>query len=285
MASVRRVTTVGIVSAGAMGSAVGAAYRSGGARVVTTLQGRSGRTAGLATAAGLEVLDDLDAVVAAADVLLSVVPPGRALETAQALAAAAQRTGASPLLVDANAVSPATVRQVAAVGLEVVDGSISGVPPSADDTRRTRLYLSGPRAQEVAELPAPWLDVRVVGPEVGTASAVKMCTASYYKGEKALIAQALLTADAHGVSQVVLDDLGARSGDARSVGLAGSKGWRFVDEMREIAATQSAAGLPPELFEGVARAYEELAARTRTPAPEDVPGDLDGPALLDQLRR
>lgn len=268
-----------------MGSAVGAAYRTRGARVVTTLAGRSGRTAALAATAGLEVLDDLDAVVGAADLLLSVVPPGCALQTAQALAAAARRTGTSPLLVDANAVSPATVREIAGLGLEVVDGSISGGPPSGDDSDRTRLYLSGPRAEEVAAVPAPWLDVRVVGPELGTASAVKMCTASYYKGEKALVAQALLTADAHGVSEIVLDDLATRVGTARSLAVAATKAWRFVDEMREIAATQGAAGLPPELFEGVARAYEELAARTRAAGPEDVAADLDWPALLDELRR
>ena len=66
----------------------------------------------------------------------------------------------------------------------------------------------GPRAQEVADVPAPWLDVRVVGSELGTASAIKMCTASYYKGRVALAAHALLTAEAHGVTYVVLDDLG-----------------------------------------------------------------------------
>src|SRR5919206_3947 len=37
--------TVGIVSPGEMGSAVGAALRRGGARVVATLEGRSVRTA------------------------------------------------------------------------------------------------------------------------------------------------------------------------------------------------------------------------------------------------
>lgn len=277
------MTTVGIVSAGAMGSAVGAAYRAGGARVVTTLAGRSERTAELAAGAGLELLIDLDAVVAAADLVLSVVPPGRARQTAQAVVDAARRTGSTPLLVDANAVSPQTVRQIP--GLDLVDGSISGGPPSAQDPERTRLYLSGPRAQEVADVPAPWLDVRVVGPDVGTASAVKMCTASYYKGRTALAAQALLTAEAHGVTDLVLDDLGELLPDARSVGLAAAKAWRYVDEMREIAATQGTAGLPPELFEGIARAYEELAARTRTAAPEQVAPDLDWPTLLEQLRR
>ena len=57
------VQTVGIVSPGAMGSAVGAAYREAGNRVVTTVVGRSARTAGLAEQAELELVPDLDTVV------------------------------------------------------------------------------------------------------------------------------------------------------------------------------------------------------------------------------
>jgi 3-hydroxyisobutyrate dehydrogenase-like beta-hydroxyacid dehydrogenase len=262
------------MSAGAMGSAVGAAYLAGGSRVVTTLAGRSARTVRLAHAAGLEVLPDVAAVVAASDLVLSVVPPGEARATARALAGAR-------LLVEANAVSPGTVQGIASGGPSVVDGSISGGPPGPDDAPRTRLYLSGPRAQEVADVPAPWLDVRVVGPELGTASAVKMCTASYYKGRAALAAQALLTAQQHGVTDVVLDDLGDLLPGPRSVALAASKAWRFVDEMREIARTQGAAGLPPELFEGVAAAY---AAMSWPGGPEDVPADVGWAHVLDALR-
>lgn len=160
------MTTVGIMSPGAMGSAVGAAYLAGGARVVTTLEGRSARTGRLAEQAGLELLPDVAAVVAASDLVLSVVPPGEARATARAL------TGAR-LLVEANAVSPGTVQEIATYGPEIVDGSISGGPPGPHDATPTRLYLSGPRAQEVADVPAPWLDVRVAGPALGTASAIK----------------------------------------------------------------------------------------------------------------
>ena len=268
------MTTVGIVSAGAMGSAVGAAYRAGGARVVTTVAGRSADTAERARAAGLELLPDLPAVLAASDLVLSIVPPGQAAETARVLAGAR-------LLVEANAVSPATVR---AIPGELVDGSISGGPPQPDDVPPTRLYLSGPRAEEVAAVPAPWLDVRVVGPDVGTASAIKMCTASYYKGRTALAAQALLTAQEHGVTDLVLDDLGDLLPGPRGVALSARKAWRYVDEMREIAATQAAAGLPAALFEGMAQAYEELARRAPSRATDDVPADLAWAAALDPLR-
>ena len=126
-------TVVGVVSPGAMGSAVGAAYAAGGLAVVTTLEGRSTRSSRLAAEASLDVVPTLDQLVATADVVLSVVPPGEAVAAARAIAVAARRTRARPLAADLNAVSPARVREIAAVlaaeGLELVDGSISGPPP------------------------------------------------------------------------------------------------------------------------------------------------------------
>jgi 3-hydroxyisobutyrate dehydrogenase-like beta-hydroxyacid dehydrogenase len=49
--------------------------------------------------------------------------------------------------------------------------------------------------------------VRVVGAEIGLASAVKMSTASVYKGTVALLAHALAAARANGVLDVVVEDL------------------------------------------------------------------------------
>jgi 3-hydroxyisobutyrate dehydrogenase-like beta-hydroxyacid dehydrogenase len=272
------VRVVGIVSPGAMGSAVGAAYRAGGARVVATVGGRSERTERLARAAGLELLPSLDEVVAAADLVLSIGPPGEAESIARDLAAAAARTEARPLVSDWNAVSPATARRIAetlaGAGLELVDGSISGGPPRAD--YRTRVYVSGARADEVAAGAPAWLDARAVGDEVGLASAVKMCTASVYKGFTALLTHALVAADAHGVLPQVLDDLHDSfphqlDRAARLVAISATKSGRYVAEMREIAATQASAGLSPALFEAFADAYGAIAStEAARPAPEDV---------------
>ena len=282
--------TVGIVSPGAMGSAVGAAYRASGARVVGTLAGRSERTRGLADRAGLELLDDIDAVVAAADLVLSIAPPDQARAIAGDLADAAGRTGARPLVSDWNAVSPATAQEVArilaAAGLELVDGSISGGPPRAD--YRTRVYVSGPRAAELAESEPGWLDMRAVGDEVGLASAVKMCTASVYKGYTALLAHALVTARANGVLDPVLDDLrdsfpAQIDRAARLLAVSATKAGRYVGEMREIAETQAAAGLTPALFEAMAEAYGRLAETDLgAAAPESIPPE---PSLKDVLGR
>jgi 3-hydroxyisobutyrate dehydrogenase-like beta-hydroxyacid dehydrogenase len=279
---------VGIVSPGAMGSALGARLLEGGGRVVVSLDGRGERSRRLATEAGLENAGSLTALLQEAAVVLSVVPPGSALEVASAIAA--NVATARPLVVDLNAVAPATAERVAATlrdaGLDTVDGSISGPPPRAAGT--TRVYLSGGRAAEVAALPIQGVDRVVVGDEVGLASAVKMCTASVYKGRVALLAQALRTAHAHGVVEHVLDDL-AETGlvDPERTGAtlarASTKAWRYVAEMEEIAATQGDAGLTPTLFRSLATVYAELASHAVADAPEDVDDGIALGTVLDRL--
>jgi 3-hydroxyisobutyrate dehydrogenase-like beta-hydroxyacid dehydrogenase len=285
------MNTVGIVSPGAMGSAVGAAYLAAGNRVVTTVAGRSARTIALAEQAGLELLPDLDAVVSESELVLSIVPPGEAGANAAAIAAAAGGTGSRPLVADWNAVSPATVRELekvlAEAGLELVDGSISGGPPRAD--YRTRVYLSGRSAADLVSAAPAWIDARIVGDTVGLASAVKMCTASMYKGSTALLAHALLTAHAHGVLPEVLDDLGdsfPRQIDraARMLAVSATKADRYVGEMREIAATQAAVGLTPALFEAMAEVYEDVArSAIAAEAPEAIPSEPDLEDVLDGI--
>jgi 3-hydroxyisobutyrate dehydrogenase-like beta-hydroxyacid dehydrogenase len=268
-----------------MGSAVGAALRAGGVQVVTTLACRSERTARLARDAGLECLPDLASVLGASDVVFSIAPPDRAGTIADRVADEAG--DATPLVADLNAVSPATTRRIEAklraAGIDLVDGSISGPPPRRAGT--TRIYLSGARADEVARLPFTGVELVHVAGEVGAASAVKMSTASVYKGTTAVLAQALLAARANGVLDHVVDDLGELA-DHAGLRLARSttKAHRYVGEMREIAATQAAAGLTPDLFEAMATVYEALAARPLAQqAPEDVSADTELPEVLRQL--
>jgi len=252
-----------------MGSALGAGWVAGGARVLTCLVGRSDRTRTLAEAAGLDLAATLDEVVAECDFVTSVVPPASAVSCAEKIAQAAERHDVHPLVIDLNAIAPSTVRHIgvrlAEAGCDLLDGSVSGAPPSSDSSP-TRVYVCGPRAVELMQLPNPWIDVVQLAGPVGAASALKMCTASMYKGTHALVMQALLTAEANGVREPFLEDTARRwPADVPhwhiDVAVAASKGWRFVDEMSEIAQTQADAGLPAGLFEGVAAAYE-WAART-----------------------
>ncbi|MFN8190543.1 MAG: DUF1932 domain-containing protein [Nocardioidaceae bacterium] len=284
------MTTIGIVSPGAMGSALGRAWQSNGATALATVEGRSERTRRLAD--GLTLLDDLDAVVAASDVVVSVCPPSQAEAALADIVAACRRTTTRPLVADLNAVSPsvvATLEQRAAdAGLDFVDGAISGPPPRPGTD--TILYVSGERAAELADLPADHLRGVVVGERAGQASGVKMCTASIYKGTTALWAQALQTADELGVLDLVLADLrlefpGLVAGAGHQIALATSKSARFVGEMEQISATQGAAGASPELFAAMAAVYRRLAA---TPlagvTPEEASGLHDLREVLARLR-
>ena len=234
----------------------------GGARVVGTVAGRTERTVRLARAAGLELLPGLADVIGVADVVLSIVPPD------QAEAVAAELAGAR-LLADLNAVSPATARRISGE----VDGSISGPPPQRAGT--TRIYLSGPRAAEVAALPFDGVEVIVVGDEVGAASAVKMSTASVYKGSIAL-----LDAGAAGgrplrrrsstscpISASLRTTRAAASPDRRRRPTATSA------RCTRSAPSQAAAGLDPALFEAMAEVWAgsrgrgSARSRPRTRAP------------------
>jgi 3-hydroxyisobutyrate dehydrogenase-like beta-hydroxyacid dehydrogenase len=284
--------TVGIVSPGAMGSAVGAALVRGGARVVVTLEGRSDRTRRLAETAGLEVLASLVEVVGEADVVFSIAPPDAARSIAGDLARACRDAGSNPLVADLNAIAPATARALAdelsTSRIDLVDGSISGPPPWKPGTR---VYLSGARAAEIADLPIDGVERIVVGDDVGSASAVKMSTASIYKGTSALLAQALLAAHANGVLEHVLDDLRTGSPELvakaeRRLASAASKSARYVGEMHQIAATQEAAGLTPALFQAMADVYAALAtSELAQSAPEELPRDLELAHVLEGLRK
>lgn len=284
--------TVGVVSLGVMGSALAAALVRGGARVVATLDGRSERTARLAERAGSELVADLSAVADQADLILSVVPPEAATEVAESVLRVGKTTERTPLFVELNAIAPATALHIESAlsdaGIETVDGSISGPPPWNPET--TRIYLSGSRAREIAALPFDGVDRIVVGEAVGAASAVKMSTASVYKGGTAILLQALRAAHANGVLEHVLADLRTAAPELvsnleRRLASAASKSERYVGEMHEIAATQSAAGLTPALFEAMGEIYAALA---RTPAaeraPEEIPDDESLPQILDAMR-
>jgi 3-hydroxyisobutyrate dehydrogenase-like beta-hydroxyacid dehydrogenase len=251
-------------------------------RAVTTLAGRSDRSARFAWDAGLELVPDVDALVRASDVILSVVPPESAVKVAGILAESFSRVGRRPLVAELNAVSPDTVISIAGA-LDLIDGAISGPPPKPGSS--TRIYLSGPDVSVLADINAPGIQWIPVGTEIGAASAVKMCTASVYKGMSALLAHALLTAEHHGVTDHVLADVRQLIPEAlRQPVQAATKAWRFIGEMEQIAATQSAAGLTPALFEAIAEVYRELATSAwGTRQPEDVPRTLDR-SVLDDLR-
>jgi 3-hydroxyisobutyrate dehydrogenase-like beta-hydroxyacid dehydrogenase len=241
-----------------MGAAVGAVLHERGLRVLWASEGRSPETRERAEAAGLEDAGSASGL-AGSDVLLSVCPPHAALEVARSVGSF------EGLYVDANAVAPTTARKVAELvrtaGGELVDGGIVGSPPREAGT--TRLYLSGAQAGSIRELFAgSVVDARVVSDEVGAASAVKMAYAGWTKGTAALLLAIRELARAEGVEEALLEewDLSLpelRDRYRRAARSADAKGWRWVGEMEEIAATFEAAGLPEGFHRAAAEVYRD----------------------------
>jgi len=265
------MTTIGLLNPGEMGSMVGAAVRSGGARVLWAGEGRSGATRKRASDAGLEDAGSVASVVAASDVILSVCPPHAAVDVAAQVAAL--RFGG--IFVDGNAVSPATAREIGGIvekgGATFVDGGIIGPPPEKPGT--TRFYVSGVGAERISRLlTAGALEAPVVPGGPGAASALKMAYASWTKGSSALLLAVCALASAEGVEDSLLREwqISQRDLPARSEGAAKSnakKAWRFVGEMEEIAATYSAAGLPDGFHQGAAEIYRRMAIYKDGPPP------------------
>ncbi len=271
--------TIGMLHPGAMGVTVAAAARSGGHRVLWASAGRSPATVERAERAGMDDVSTLAAVCAASDIVLSVCPP----DVAAAVAGEVSETGFVGIFVDANAIAPSTMTAVAEVvaagGADVVDGGIVGPPANQPGT--TRLYLSGPRAAEVAKLFAGSnLEASVIGGELGTASALKMCYAAYTKGAAALLLSVAALARATRVESPLLAEwdrsqpgLTARA-DSTAAGSA-PKAWRWTGEMAEIATTFEQAGLPGGFHRAAGELFERL-GRFR-----DAPADLD--AVVEAL--
>ena len=262
------MATVGLLHPGEMGAAVGGSLIPLGHEVLWDPAGRSRATTGRALAAGLTGVS-FDRLIARSSVIFSICPPHAALDVARQVAAA----GYTGCYVDANAISVATAEQVSAVvtgaGATYVDGGIVGAPPEV--AGHTRLYLSGPHANQVRPLfSRSRLDARIAEGPPYAASAVKMAYAAWTKGSSALLLAARALARAGGVERTLLTewslsqpDLTAQS--ERSAAAAAAKGWRWVGEMEEIAASMSAAGLPDGFHEAAAEIYDR-AARADLPA-------------------
>ncbi|HEU5418878.1 MAG TPA: DUF1932 domain-containing protein [Streptosporangiaceae bacterium] len=274
---------IGLLHPGEMGAAIGRCLTERGHQVLWAAQGRGPATAARAQAAGLTSAGSIAEVARRAAVILSVCPPHAALDVAWAV------HGFGGRYVDANAIAPGTAREIARLitdsGGQYVDGGIVGPPPARPGT--TRLYLSGAGAGQVARIFAGTvLETREIAGGATAASAVKMAYAGWTKGTAALLLAIRALAREQGVEDVLLAEWGlSQPGLAeRSRGAAGSavtKGWRWVGEMEEIAASMSAAGLP----DGFHQAAAEIFRRSPRAGEAEAGGGTDEAGADQALER
>jgi Domain of unknown function (DUF1932) len=273
-----------------MGITVAASLVRSGATVVWASEGRSPATRARADGAGLTDGGSLADACRRSDLVVSVCPPGAAVDLARAVVA----TGFRGVYVDANAIAPSTVAAIDGIiterGGQLVDGGLVG--PPAEHPGTTRLYLSGDRAEAVAGLflGGP-LEARVIGADPGAASALKMCYAAYTKGTAALLLAVVALAEATGVAPALSAEWERSQRDlpdrvAATARGSAPKAWRWVGEMEEIASTFADAQLPDGFHRAAAEVFSRLADLKDVDAvtADDVTALLLGGASPSRLR-
>ncbi len=257
------IKTIALLHPGNMGATIGAAAATSGAHVLWASQGRSGASRQRAVQAGLKEVASVSDAVRQSDVVLSVCPPHAAIDVAREV----QALSFKGIYVDANAVARATAEEIGRIvtkaGASYVDGGIIGSPVKRAGT--TRLYLSGDKAEEIAQLfSRSMLEARAIGQKPGAASALKMAYAAWTKGTDALILAIRAFAAHEEVDQTLLEEWrisqpALEKKCERAAAVAVPKMWRYVGEMQEIAEAFEAAGLPGGFHRAAADVCERLA--------------------------
>ena len=251
------IDRIAIIGAGDMGHRVGRALHDSGLDVITCLAGRSARTRGLAEAAGMRDVPDMAALVDAADLILSIVPPAVAADVGANVATAMGKTDARPPFADCNAVAPQTVQAIAGTinkaGAPFIDAGIVGLGPGG--AAPTRFYVSGPDTSAMDVLDGKGMLVKNLGPEIGRASALKMCYAGLNKGRFSLFTAVMVAAEALGLSAELRDELAFSQKDTlaaieRLLPRLPADAERWAPEMDEIAVTFASVGVTPGFHEG-----------------------------------
>ena len=256
------INAVGLLSPGDMGHVVGQFLIAHGMPVLTCLEGRSERTRGLAAKAGIENVPTYDDLVRDADLILSIMVPGEAVNAARMVANSIRNTKETIVYVDCNAVAPDTGREIYRIIREAksryVDASIIGGPPRREGI--TKFYASGPHVEDFMILKDFGLEIRPLGSEVGQGKGIKMVYGALTKGLTAISTQLLMAAFQMGL----YDSLESLFEETQGVQLQRMKSAipnmpnrsrRWVSEMEEISKTYEAIGITPRTYEGAAEFY------------------------------
>ncbi|NRF67578.1 NAD(P)-dependent oxidoreductase [Aquincola sp. S2] len=197
------------------------------------------------------------------------------------------------VFLDLNSASPGTKQQAAqavdaAGGRYVEAGVMTSVPPHGI---AVPMLLGGGHAEALAQTLVGWgMNARAVAPEIGVASAIKMCRSIMIKGLEALVIESYATARHYGVEDHVLPTLQetfpqidwARTG-AYFFSRVAKHGKRRAEEMRESARTVQEAGFAPLMASAIAEKHDWVAAQAREGIFRDVPADAAWQVWADRL--
>lgn len=257
------MSKIGILHPGEMGVSIAASAINAGHQVYWSSDSRSDKTRARAERYHLREIDSFAEFCRTCEAIISVCPP----HAAEEVAVSVYEAGFKGLYLDANAISPQRATKMGEMletkGIQFIDGGIIGGP--AWTPKETWLYLSGERAHEIVSYFSNGpLETKVIGNEIGKASALKMCYAAYTKGTTALLSAILAVAESLDVRKELyqqwdMDEQGFSEQVNRRVARVTAKAWRFEGEMKEIASTFYEAGLPKGFHLAAAEIYHRIA--------------------------
>ena len=241
--------------------------RPGHAVTAYDIRNPSAELAGHALRHGVAMAPNHADAVAEADLVISAVTASQTVAVAKACAGG-MRTGA--LFLDFNSASPKAKTLAAAAidaaGARYVEGAVmTSVPPYRS---KVPLLLGGRHAADLQpKLNAIGFASSVASPEIGVASAIKMCRSVMIKGLEAMLIESYTTARAYGVEDAVIASL-AETFPGIDWEKQGSyffqrvieHGKRRAEEMREAARTVEDAGLASWSASGTAQRQDWIAA-------------------------
>ena len=219
--------------------------------------------------AGVVAAASAESALAGAPLVLSLVTADQALPAAQTYASFLAQ---GALWCDGNSVAPETKR-AAAKAVEAAGGryvDVAVLAPVNPARLAVPLLLAGSAAEEAEGKlrAAGFTNVRVVGSEVGRASAIKMIRSVMVKGIEALTDEMMAAAQAAGVVDEVLSSLDASEKHqpwaaraAYNLERMHTHGLRRAAEMEESAKTLLSLGVPPVMTRGTVLRQRQAAGK------------------------
>jgi len=207
-----------------------------------------------------------------AEMVVSAVTASSSLEAAESARAG---LSSDQFYLDINSVSPNSKRETArALASQARFVDVAVMAPIRPLLHKTPMLLAGVHAAELLPLMRRCgMDARLVGAQVGEASAVKMVRSVMIKGLEALSEECFLAAKAAGIEDRIIASLTqsfptldwARIVDYNLERMA-HHGIRRAAEMREVAATLEELGVAPLMTHGTIERQQRMGDANLTDA-------------------
>ncbi|HZP68523.1 MAG TPA: DUF1932 domain-containing protein [Pseudolabrys sp.] len=260
---------ISFIGFGEAGQAIASGLKEGGVEHIAAWDILFPEQAGAPLKAGGQTIGVRIATSAAdavrdTDIVISAVTAASSVEAARSVA---PHLHGNPYYLDINSVSPGRKQETARLlGERARYVDVAVVAAIHPARHRTPLLIAGPHAEEISPLLRELeMQLTVVGPETGSAAAIKMIRSVMIKGIEALTLECFLAAARAGVLEEVTASLKnnyptlewGQIADYNLERMA-SHGDRRAAEMEESAATLRELGLNPLMVESTVKRQREM---------------------------